>query len=350
MDLDVTLRRLFEAENARDWAICADLIHPDVMWTLAGDGDPQLVQGRAAYLARLAAAYLGSQRQFQCIEVTRSQDGRRIVTVLLDTEGRRSVDVFEIEDGVVRREWEFLLGHDPDPPPPVEVTVPVLGVDGCRAGWVGALLVPGAPRPRVVLAPTIADLVEMVRAEHDVRVVGIDIPIGLPDSTTRRADALARRALPGRASSVFTTLTRPAYLASTRAEADAVNRSLSGQGVGAQAFALREKILEVDAWLHTRPSVDVIEVHPELSFATMAGAPMSHSKKTEDGTAERLAALAGVGVTRPSVLSGSGYDVDDVLDACAVAWTAARRAVGADLAHPDPPEVFGDGIPAAIHA
>ena len=35
MDLDVTLRCLFDAENARDWAVCADLLHPDVTWTLA---------------------------------------------------------------------------------------------------------------------------------------------------------------------------------------------------------------------------------------------------------------------------------------------------------------------------
>ena len=35
----------------------------------------------------------------------------------------------------------------------IEVTVPVLGVDGCPGGWVGAVLVPGAPRPRVVVAP-----------------------------------------------------------------------------------------------------------------------------------------------------------------------------------------------------
>ncbi len=350
MDLDSPLRRLFDAENARDWESVAEVLHPEVEWTLVGDDGPRVVRGRAAYVEALATAYAGSDRSFRCVESTRSRDGARVVTMLLDSEGARSMDVFELAGGRVRREWEFLLGRADPAPAPIEVSVPVLGVDGCKAGWVGALLVPGAPRPRVVLAPTIAGLVEMVRAGHDLQVVGIDIPIGLPDNTTRRADALARRALPGRASSVFTTLTRQAYLATTRADADAVNRSLSGQGVGAQAFALRDKILEVDAWLRTRPSVDVIEVHPELSFATMGGAPMSHAKKTGDGAAERLEALAAVGIARPSVLSGSGYAVDDVLDACAVSWTAARRADGEARAHPDPPEVFGDGLPAAIHA
>ncbi len=231
--------------------------------------------------------------------------------------------------------------------PPIEVTVPVLGVDGCPGGWVGALLVPGAPRPRVVVAPTIEALVETVRAELDVQVVGIDIPIGLPDSSIRQADVLARRALPGRASSVFTTLTRPAYLADDRAAADAVNRGLSGQGVGAQAFALRAKILEVDAWLRSRPTVDVVEVHPEVSFTTMTGGPLP-GKRTPEGQQARLEALGAAGVARPSVLKGSGYAPDDVLDACAVAWSAHRRATGEARWLPDPPEVFSDGIRAAI--
>ena len=239
----------------------------------------------------------------------------------------------------------------PDPvvtaPAPLEVTVPVLGVDGCPGGWVGAVLVPGAPRPRVVVAPTIEQLVETVRADVDVQVVGIDIPIGLPDSTIRKADVLARRALRGRASSVFTTLTRPAYLASDRAAADAVNRGLSGQGVGAQAFALRAKILEVDTWLRTRPTVEVVEVHPEVSFTTMTGAALP-GKRTPEGQQARLDALAAAGVARPSVLKGSGYAPHDVLDACAVAWSAHRRATGDAQWLPDPPEVFADGIRAAI--
>ena len=230
---------------------------------------------------------------------------------------------------------------------PIEVTVPVLGVDGCPGGWVGAVLVPGAPRPRVVVAPTIELLVETVRADLDVQVVGIDIPIGLPDSTVRQADVLARRALPGRASSVFTTLTRSAYLAGDRAAADAVNRGLSGQGVGAQAFALRAKILEVDAWLRTRPTVEVVEVHPEVAFATMTGGPLPGEAHPR-GAAGPAGRAPGAGIARPSVLKGSGYAPDDVLDACAVAWSAHRRATGDARFLPDPPEVFSDGIRAAI--
>ncbi|MBR7744010.1 DUF429 domain-containing protein [Phycicoccus sp. BSK3Z-2] len=232
---------------------------------------------------------------------------------------------------------------------PVDVVAPVLGVDGCKAGWVGALLEPGAPRPSVVVAATIVELVEAVRERTGVRVVGIDIPIGLPDGSTRAADALARRALPGKASSVFSTLTRAAYEQPDRAAADRVNRERCGQGVGAQAFALRAKILEVDAWVRARPTVEVVEVHPEVSFAAMAGGPLVAGKKTDAGRQARVEALAAVGLARPSVLEGRGYAADDVLDACAVAWTAARRASGLSHSLPEVPEVHSDGIPAAIH-
>ena len=250
----------------------------------------------------------------------------------------------------VRPDGATEVTDGPVPLPPLEVTVPVLGVDACAAGWVGAVLEPGAPRPRIAVAATIGGLVETVRQSLGIQVVGIDIPIGLPDDTTRRADALARKALRGKASSVFTTLTRDAYAAESRLEADAANRARSGQGVGAQAFALRPKILEVDAWVRSRPTVMVLEVHPELSFATMAGGPLLEGKKTDEGRRARLAALAAAGLASPSVLTGPGYAADDVLDACAVAWTAARRAAGLATPFPDPPEVFSDGIPAAIWA
>jgi predicted RNase H-like nuclease len=92
----------------------------------------------------------------------------------------------------------------------------------------------------------------------------------------------------------------------------------------------------------------VIEAHPELSFATMAGAPITAGKKTDEGRTARLAALRAAGLGSPSVLSGSGYAADDVLDACAAAWTAARWVNGEARSLPDPPQTFSDGIPAAI--
>ena len=303
-----------------------------------------------ADLAAMGAELLGPEVRAAYPHFTAFAEGRALQP------GYAFGDEFGVSLDLVLGALGTLPGSAPEAPGPpdaavaaaaIEVSVPVLGVDGCSGGWVGAVLAPGAPRPRVVVAPTIELLVETVRADLDIQVVGIDIPIGLPDDTIRQADVLARRALPGRAGSVFTTLTRSAYLAADRASADAVNRDLSGQGVGAQAFALKAKILEVDAWLRTRPTVDVVEVHPEVSFTAMTGAPLP-GKRTAEGRQARLDALAATGVNRPSVLTGSGYAADDVLDACAVAWSAHRRATGDARWLPDPPETFSDGIRAAI--
>jgi hypothetical protein len=52
---------------------------------------------------------------------------------------------------------------------------------------------------------------------------------------------------------------------------------------------------------------------------------------------------------RSSIRRSPAYDVDDVLDACAVAWTARRHLRGESRALPEVPERFSDGLAAAIH-
>lgn len=36
-----------------------------------------------------------------------------VATLLIDSRGNRSLDVFEVVEGLIRREWEFLLGPGP---------------------------------------------------------------------------------------------------------------------------------------------------------------------------------------------------------------------------------------------
>ncbi|MCY4727930.1 DUF429 domain-containing protein [Nocardioides sp. STR2] len=241
-------------------------------------------------------------------------------------------------------------GADDDEPPPVLAPpAPVLGVDACPAGWVGVVIDPQR-RTSVFVAPDITGLVELVRERHDVAVVAVDIPIGLPDTTGRRADAEARSALVGKTSSVFSTPVRAAVEAGTYEAARAANLAATGgrTSVSAQAYALREKVLQVDAWVRGRPGTRVIEVHPEVSFARMAGAPVLARKKDAEGVHARREALAAHGVVAPAWFRGAGFGEDDLLDACAVAWTAVRHALGVSESFPEVPEVFSDGIPAAI--
>ncbi|PUA81121.1 hypothetical protein C7S10_11565 [Nocardioides currus] len=247
------------------------------------------------------------------------------------------------------REARFAGGASaPTAPVRLRPDRPVLGVDACAAGWVGVLIGPEG-RPTVHVAESISALLELVRESADPAVVAIDIPIGLPDAGGRRADAEARRQLVGKGSSLFTTLTRAAYEAPTYELARAANvAATGGTSASAQAYALGPKILQVDAWLRGRPGVEVIEVHPELSFARMTGAPVLARKKDPEGALARREALREQGIEAPAWFRNPTFAEDDLLDACAAAWSAARHDRGVTESFPAEPEVFRDGIPAAI--
>lgn len=223
----------------------------------------------------------------------------------------------------------------------------VLGADACRAGWVG--IVWSADGCEAYVHAKISELVGQAAAAGPLAVVGIDIPIGLADAGVRQADVLARKEAGARWASVFATPVRAALALADYQQALALNRELAGSGISRQAFNLREKILQVDSWLTDAPC-PVVEVHPELSFARMAGAPLGDSKSTWAGLIRRRQLLSAAGVILPDDLGAAGRQAaaDDALDAAAAAWTARRVAEGQARQLPSPPERFSDGIECAI--
>lgn len=211
------------------------------------------------------------------------------------------------------------------------------GIDGYRGGWIAAILEGGGMSWRT--AP-----VDGIRALVDADVAtGVDIPIGLLDSGLRACDAVARRELPGAAPRVFTTPPRPVLELGPDApngDAQALSRTLTGQGVSRQALNLTPRILALDALLAALPGHRVVEVHPELSFAELAGHVLDR-KKSPKGVDQRLTALAewipevgGLVESRPR-----GVPVDDALDALAALWSAVRWRDG--LARSLPPDAQG---------
>ncbi|GAA2181573.1 nuclear transport factor 2 family protein [Brooklawnia cerclae] len=107
------LQEFFAAENARDWDAYAGFLAPDVEWSVISPGIVTVVRGIEDYLAAMKRAYLGSDGTFVVRQVSPDASGRIVSTVLEDDEGNRSLDVFEFRDGLIAREWEFLLGVDP---------------------------------------------------------------------------------------------------------------------------------------------------------------------------------------------------------------------------------------------
>lgn len=158
------LHRFFAAENARDWSAYATFLHPDVEWVLIGRsdagsssssdvssaavaaGDPEgststvvtsdldvstdtvaagtdpantagaigrlerLIAGRDAYVSAMRAAYEGRSTTFRCEAMFSDTTHGRIACLLVDDHGERSLDIFDFDGPLIRREWEFLLG------------------------------------------------------------------------------------------------------------------------------------------------------------------------------------------------------------------------------------------------
>ena len=220
----------------------------------------------------------------------------------------------------------------------------VTGVDACRRGWVAVSL--GAPAPgclqvnAVRVHPSLAGVLEGDGAS----VVGIDMPLGLLESGWREADRAARGLLGPRRNSVFAIPPRAVWAQASYQAANQRCRVLTGQGLAIQAWGLRVKLLEADQYRLTSGQ-PLYEVHPELAFGAMAGAPLGHSKHTAAGRELRQELLVRAGIVLPRLPRAP---VTDTLDAAAVAWSAWRIATGQADVVPGRPQRDGQGREIAI--
>lgn len=220
--------------------------------------------------------------------------------------------------------------------------VRVAGVDACKQGWVAVLV----DDDQVEDVLTFASFRPLLSSLSDRDAIGVDIPIGMPQTATRRADREARRFVGSRAPSVFDTPPRAVLEAPTYEEARNISLSKYGRGVSAQSYRLREKLLDVD---RARSGHPIFEVHPEVSFCGLAGKPLAHNKRSWNGQMLRRRLLMGAGLALPDELDdAAAVAVDDVLDAAVVAWSAMRIARGAAISIPEPPEDDERGDPMAI--
>jgi predicted RNase H-like nuclease len=216
--------------------------------------------------------------------------------------------------------------------------VEVLGVDGCRGGW----LVLGKPlgaELRAVEARVCASAAGFLDDLGRDDRCAIDMPIGLPSTRAdapRACEAAARALLGPRNRSVFPVPSR---------EILAAREFRGGLGISLQSFHLLPRIRDLDAAMTPQRQRRAAEFHPELCFRGLTGAPAEHSKKTAAGRAERLAALRtapGFGDVDAVVAGLRGCfrsrDVatDDILDALLLLAAAERWTRGARRRLPGP--------------
>ena len=209
----------------------------------------------------------------------------------------------------------------------------ICGADGCRAGWLAITKNLGTGAIDCHLFATAKELIHNSSAPF---VIALDIPIGLPERGPRDCDLRVRRILgQGRASSVFPAPTRPVLAATSYNAACGIRFKEEGKKLSRQSWGIVQKIRDVDQVLCQDLNLQsrVREVHPELSFFTLAGGrPMRYSKKKKEGKDERYRLLEPwFGQALQTVLKQRKHlasTEDDILDAFATLWTAERIASG----------------------
>ncbi|MFG1399699.1 DUF429 domain-containing protein [Roseixanthobacter pseudopolyaromaticivorans] len=257
--------------------------------------------------------------------------------------------------------------------PPLSPPQRYAGFDGCPGGWVRAIW---DGQDNLELA-RIVWLEDSFSGDPAFACAAIDIPIGLPDCVGaggRAPERLVRPLLGMRQSSVFSVPSRAAVAAGTGEGSEA------GQGEGAlyaaacaaaratseppravskQCFHIFPKIAEADRLLRARPELRarLVECHPEVSFRTMRGHALAEPKKVKSaphapGLALRVGLLEAAGLPTETLTASTArmlrVGLDDLIDACACAWTAWRVAHAVALSFPDPPDHDAFGLRIAI--
>ena len=214
----------------------------------------------------------------------------------------------------------------------------VLGIDGCRGGWVAILLDLDDGKTHGAVAASFAEIFHGP-AQNALMTI-VDMPIGLATMGRRACEHQARKLLsPRRHTSVFSTPRRGMLNFDNYAEANEWGKQQgidAGGGLSKQAWMIVPKIREIDDTIKPEDQNRLAEGHPEIAFWRLNGEqPCNHPKRKIEGAQERFALLTKNGLfgvediyRELKATNGARLARDDVYDACALALTAKARLAG----------------------
>ena len=222
-----------------------------------------------------------------------------------------------------------------------------IGVDGCRGGWVAAVLDHGDLRLERY------DMVDPLVERYPLfDAFLIDMAVGLRNSSDQvRPDDAARKELGIKGSSVFPIPSRDAVYTNGEEAQKAANLRTLGKSLAKQSIAIIPKIREVDEFLNSHPKYKnrILESHPEVDFSRLNGSVLMSRKKEEPGSSERIAVLSEFLDEKDLI---GIYDKarelkcnqDDLIDAICLAVTGALYAHGQCETIPEKPESDERGL------
>jgi predicted RNase H-like nuclease len=247
---------------------------------------------------------------------------------------------------------------------PIPEDICFIGVDGCKSGWLAVMQSASIfEEGRVEIFRTFADLIE---GAPNSAIIAVDMPIGLPDTSIgggREPELAVRSILGPRRSSVFSVPSRSAVYAFSEGYAKVCSvaraTSMPPWAPSKQAFWIFPRIQDVDRVLRADKgaSARVFEVHPELAFRVMNGAPLLEPKKRKGRCHEpgmqlrrdllKRQGFASTFLDRPPP---RGAARDDFYDACACTWSARRLLASKAMVFPSEPSFDAHGLVMAIWA
>ena len=105
-ELEEKLTNFFNAENDRDWKLYESFLSEDVEWISYGPPKRKVVSGKKDYIKTMIRAYRNIPERFSVLNMV-SDIERGVVIAELELRSRRSVDIFEFENGLIKREREY---------------------------------------------------------------------------------------------------------------------------------------------------------------------------------------------------------------------------------------------------
>ncbi len=222
-----------------------------------------------------------------------------------------------------------------------------LGADGCRNGWIAAVIDRGSFR--LERYETISAVIERYPSYSAFL---IDMAIGLRDSAAQiRPDDAARKELGKRASTIFSIPCRTAVYAEDAPAQKQANINALGKSLAVQTMAIIPKIKELDQFLQRNPEYKnrILESHPELDFGRLNGSILMSHKKKPEGIQERERILKQYlpDISMPDWKAESlrlKCSSDDLLDAAVLALTGTLMVRGMCETIPENPQEDACGL------
>ncbi|MDR1805813.1 MAG: nuclear transport factor 2 family protein [Clostridium sp.] len=109
MDNQAKLQAFFSAENNRDWEAYRAFIHDGITWECHSSGQTKTICGANEYIDYIKIFYEKHDNWFDVEQLYASPDGTRIVAILRNNLGEKACDIFDFEDGLIIREFEYTL-------------------------------------------------------------------------------------------------------------------------------------------------------------------------------------------------------------------------------------------------